>query len=76
MRKSATLGHSQDRVLCIKNLEVIDPWDLLRRRRRRRLRLLSLGGQETTIWWHTGGVIRNVENALIKKVIEHSVKDC
>ena len=71
MRQSATLGHFQDRARCMESLGVIDLWNLFHRR----LRCLLSNGQETTIWWHTGGITRNVKNCLTKEVSEHPVKE-
>lgn len=62
MRKNATPGHFQDHAPCMESLEVIDSWNLFHRR----LRCISSNGHETTIWWHTGGIIRNVKNCLEK----------
>ena len=69
MRQSATHGHFQGRGSCMENLEV--SWNLIHRR----LRCLSSKGQEPTICWHTGRIMRNVKNCLAKDVSEHLVKE-
>ena len=69
-RQSATPGRFQDRAPWMESLEVVDLWNLFHHR----LRCLSSNGQETTIWWHTGWIIRNVKNCLTKEVSKHPVK--
>ena len=67
MRQSATLGHFQDHAPCMQSLEVIDLWNLLHQRR---LSCVSSNGQKTTIWWHTGGITRNVDNRLTRWLVK------